>query len=150
LAAGDWPLTISSSGESLLIIARTPLEEYVAKVLDGEASSFKSPEALRAMAVAVRTYALAFRARPAAGGFDLCDSTHCQALRMNPSSAMSREAAASTEGELLWYRGVLAHTYYHRNCGGKLEDGRVLEGRTVPYLQIKSDAYCIRSAEQWR
>ncbi|HEX2711540.1 MAG TPA: SpoIID/LytB domain-containing protein [Candidatus Acidoferrales bacterium] len=149
VASGDSPLALRGWGESLLVVAQMPLEDYVAQVLDAEASAFKSVEARRAMAVAVRTYALAFRRRHAAEGFDLCDSTHCQALRIGTASAASREAAESTEGELLWYRGELAHTYYHRNCGGKLEDGRAVEGAAVPYLRAKSDTYCVRRAEEW-
>jgi stage II sporulation protein D len=49
-----------------------PLERYVAAALAGEAGTFRSAEALRAMAVAVRTYAVRLRGRHAAEGYDFC------------------------------------------------------------------------------
>src|SRR5580658_10384150 len=61
-------------------IVEIPLETYVAAVLAGESGGFQSSEALKAMAVAARTYAVRMRGRHSAEGFDLCDTTHCQRL----------------------------------------------------------------------
>ena len=131
-----------------------PMDEYVAGVLAGETGSFKSDEALKAMAVTARTYALHFGARHAIDGFDFCDSTHCQNLRLGDVTPRLRKIVESTAGEVLWYDGEPAATYYHANCGGTTEDGRYILGndeQRAPYLKQHSDTYCIRSSNnRWR
>lgn len=124
---------------------RMPMEEYVAGVLAGEASTMQSPESLRAMAVAARTYAAKFRGRHRREGFDFCDTTHCQDLRISAVTDRVREAAAATEGELLWYRGALVAAYYSKHCGGMSEASP--EG---PYLDQHRDPYCLRQPDRWR
>ena len=57
------------------------METYVARVLAGEAVRDSQPAALEALAITIRTFALANRGRHRADGFDLCDQTHCQVLR---------------------------------------------------------------------
>ena len=77
---GDFPVEIRASDGHLLITASMPMEEYIAGVLAGETGNFKSEEALKAMAVAARTYAMHFGSRHALDGFEFCDTTHCQDL----------------------------------------------------------------------
>ena len=95
-----------------------PLEQYVAAVLAGECSTFRSDEAIKAMAVAARSYGLHLRGRHAAEGYDLCSTTHCQ--RVEPDAVTPRLAslAAQTAGEMLWFAGKPAFACYSRNCGG--------------------------------
>ena len=78
-----------------------PLERYVAAVLAGESSVFQSPEALKAMAVAARTYAVRLRGRHSAEGFDFCATTHCQRLDLDAVTPRLTGIAAQTAGELL-------------------------------------------------
>ncbi len=131
-------------------VAALPLEQYVAAVLAGESSVFQSDEALKAMAVAARTYALRMRGRHAKDGFDLCDTTHCQRIELENIAPRLRAAAGETDGELLWYRGRLAFTPYTRNCGGRTEDAAALwPDLAAPYLKSRDDPYCARSAWQW-
>ena len=140
------PLTISGYHGHLRLTARMPLEDYVAAVLAGEAGGFKSDEALKAMAVAARTYAVRFLPRHAADGFDFCDTTHCQDLRLGVEPARVRAAVSATEGELLWYDGRPAATYYSRSCGGMIERGSVLDAALeAPYLREHEDQFCLRS-----
>ena len=150
----DFPVTVRASDGKLLLTASMPMDEYIAGVLAGETGSFKSDEALKAMAVAARTYALHFGARHAIDGFDFCDSTHCQNLRLGDVTPRLRKIVESTAGEVLWYDGEPAATYYHANCGGTTEDGRYILGndeQRAPYLQQHSDTYCIRSNNnRWR
>ncbi len=150
----DFPVTIRASGGKLLVTAVMPVDEYIAGVLAGETGNFKSDEALKAMAVAARTYAMHFGARHALDGFDFCDSTHCQNLRIEAVTPRLRKLAEDTAGEVLWYDGEPAATYYHANCGGTTEDGRYILGndeQLAPYLKQHSDAYCVRNgASQWR
>jgi stage II sporulation protein D len=95
-------------------ILTLPLEEYVAGVMSGEGATMKSPEALKALSVAIRTYAVKFRGRHKDEGYDFCDTTHCQNYRRVAFS----EAADATAGEMLWSKGELADAYYSKDCGG--------------------------------
>ncbi len=64
-----------------------------------------------------------------------------------------RRIAESTAGEVLWYDGEPAATYYYANCGGTTEDGHFILGNDearAPYLKQHSDHYCIRDGgTQW-
>src|SRR4051812_4240020 len=107
---------------------------------------------MKAMAVAVRTYAARFRGRHAADGFDYCDTTHCQDLRLAVQNPRTRAAARETAGELLWYRGELATTYYHQHCGGTAAAANeVWPGATsrAAYLKSHPDPYCAAQPLHW-
>jgi stage II sporulation protein D len=148
-ARGEW--RIRSRDGLLLLTLTMPLEEYVSAVLQGEGTVLKSDEALKAMAVAARTYALHFGSRHRAGGFDFCDTTHCQDLRLGNESARVRAAVTATEGAVLWFEGRPAATYYHRSCGGEIEDAHALEpGLRAAYLRSHHDDYCLRIPDEWQ
>ena len=119
----------------------------------GETGNFKSEEALKAMAVAARTYAMHFGSRHALEHFDFCDTTHCQDLLVAGITDRLRNIVQSTAGEVLWFEGKPAAAYYHANCGGMTEDGRYLLGKDeapAPYLMQHSDSYCVRNGgTQW-
>jgi SpoIID/LytB domain protein len=119
-----------------------PLEEYVAGVLAGEAARNSSPSALAALAITVRTFALANLSRHRADGFDLCDLTHCQVLRK--ATPATEAAAAGTAGRVLLYRGALASVFYTASCGGRTEQpSHVWPGASDPeYLPSRDDDAC--------
>lgn len=147
----DNELRIQAREDLLLLTLTMPLDEYVTAVLQGESASFKSDEALKAMAVAARTYAVRFGSRHRLEGFDFCDTTHCQDLRLGNESPRARAAAAATEGELLWFEGRPAATYYHRSCGGEIEDAKALEPDLhVRYLKRHHDDYCVHIPDEWQ
>ncbi len=144
----DGELNVAASNGVFLLTLSMPLEQYVTAVLQGESAGFKSDEALKAMAVAARTYAVHFGSRHRAEGFDFCDTTHCQDVRLGNESARVRAAVAATEGELLWFEGRAAATYYHRSCGGEIEDAAALDPDLhAPYLRQHQDQYCSRGDE---
>jgi len=117
----------------------------VAAVLSAESGDPAAHEEnLKAMAVAIRTFAVHFRGRHGAEGFDLCDNTHCQVVSWATPSPRAVEAATATKGLLLWYGGAVAETYYHQNCGGTLASANeVWPGTDAPYLHTHADPYCI-------
>jgi stage II sporulation protein D len=149
----EFPVEVRALQGQLLVTATMPMDEYLAGVLAGEVGSFKSDEALKALAVAARTYAMHFGSRHALEGFDLCGTTHCQDLRIAGSNPRLRQIAESTASEVLWYEGEPAATYYHANCGGTTEDGKFILGNDeakAPYLKQHSDTYCTRNGgAQW-
>lgn len=129
------------------------VEEYVAGVIAGESSVFRSDEALKAMAVAARSYAVRLRGRHASEGFDFCITTHCQHLERRAVTPRLVSIAGQTAGELLWFEGKPAFACYTRNCGGRTEAvAAVWPDLAEPYLQSHPDSYCLRSGNvdwQW-
>ena len=124
------------------VVRTIPLEEYVAGVLAGEAARNSSPSALEALAITVRTYALANLSRHRADGFDLCDLTHCQVLRK--ATLATETAAQGTAGKILLYRGAVASVFYTASCGGRTEQpSQVWPGASDPeYLPSRDDDAC--------
>jgi SpoIID/LytB domain protein len=135
-------LRIGVARSSGYIVRTIPLEEYVAGVLAGEAARNSSPSALEALAITVRTFALANLSRHRADGFDLCDLTHCQVLRK--ATLATESAATGTAGRVLLYRGALASVFYTASCGGRTEQpSHVWPGASDPeYLPSRNDDAC--------
>jgi len=137
------PSTRPSEGPGSLrggfVVRSMPLEEYVAGVVAGEAFPNSGAAALEALAITVRTYAVANRGRHRADGFDLCDQTHCQALR-KPTAATSL-AATATAGRILTDRGGAAEVFYSAACGGHTErPSEVWPGAVdPPFLPARRD-----------
>jgi stage II sporulation protein D len=120
-----------------------PLEEYVAAVLAGEATGFRSAESLKAMAVAARTYAAHFLGRHEREGFDFCDTTHCQDFRITAVNSRHHEAVNATANEVLRYDRRPIPAYYHQNCGGAPEPH-------APYLRQTKDSFCLsKTMSDW-
>ena len=127
-------------------IVQLSAEDYVAAVLAGESGTFRSGEALKAMAVAARTYAARLRGRHAAEGYDFCGTTHCQRAEPRQVTPKLSAAVRATVGELLWFEGVPALAVYARDCGGKSEAGETVwsDIQQIPYLRVRVDPYCTR------
>jgi SpoIID/LytB domain protein len=118
------------------------LDAYVARVLAGEAARDSPPAALEALAIAVRTFTLANRNRHGADGFDLCDETHCQVMRV--ATPVTERAAVATTDRVLLHNGVPASIYYSASCGGRTErPSAVWPGaEDPPYLPSQPDDAC--------
>jgi len=144
------PLEVHAMGGALIFIARLPTEEYTAAVVQGETSGNMPPEALRAIAVAARTYATHFRERHKVEHFDFCDSTHCQFANLNVTPAVTA-AVEQTRGELLWDHGKPLAAYYHQDCGGRTESAKnVWPSAEQANSSSRDDPYCVRSSKPWR
>ena len=129
-------------------VAALPLEAYVARVLTAEALPDSQPAALEALAITIRTYALANLGRHQADGFDLCDETHCQVMRT--ATPATERAAAATAGRVLLDGGQPASVYYSASCGGRTEvPSAVWPGAAdPPFLPSQEDDAC-RGAPAW-
>jgi len=141
-----------SAGEGGAVV-ELPQERYVAAVLAGEVGSFRNEEALKAMAVAARTYAAYFRARHRTEGYDFCSTTHCQRAILKDAGGRFKKAAEATRGQLLWFHSKPAFAVYTQDCGGKSEAAHaVWPAAQAPYLAVHTDPYCrtnSRAAWTW-
>lgn len=112
---------IPESG-GLRVVNHVGLETYIGAVVGAEMPSSWSLEALRAQAVAARSYALAHMARPANRHWHLGDTTRWQAYKgLSSSNERTRQAAASTAGMILSYQGAIVESLYAANRQISLE-----------------------------
>jgi len=88
-------------------------------VVAGEGEPRAADAAQQALAITVRTFALANRNRHRREGFDLCDTTHCQVLK--PPTPSSRRATEQTVGRVLLHDRQPAFVFYSAWCGGHVE-----------------------------
>jgi len=97
----------------LRLINHLGLERYISSVVGAEMPCSWSMEALRAQAVAARSYAMAHMARPADDHWHLGDTTRWQNYTgLAGVTPRTREATASTAGVILSYRGGIVESLY--------------------------------------
>ncbi len=151
IASGKW--VISSQHDGLRVLLTLPSENYVIAALSGEAAPDEPIASLKAMAISMRTFALVNANRHQSEGFGLCDSTHCQALRLGKPSPEVEQAVRETAGETLWSGAQRAHVFYTQHCGGRSEAASAVwpEERAGYLAGQHSDPYCLRrSPAQWQ
>ncbi len=125
---GVFEAYLSRSGE-VVLVDELNLEDYLRGVVPEELGPAAWPEleALKAQAVAARTYALGNRGQYAAEGYDLCDTPRCQVYGgMGSEHPLSDRAVAETRGEFLAYGDRPINALYTSTCGGHTEDARVV------------------------
>lgn len=136
----------------LVAVNAVRLDDYVQGVVPGEMPASWAPEALKAQAVAARTYALATDAGGAL--FDQYPDTRSQVYRGVEAEQPSANAAVrATAGQVLRYRGRIAVTYFFSTSGGETEDVQnVFYGsQPQPYLTSVDDPYDdISPKHTWR
>jgi stage II sporulation protein D len=114
-------IEIRTEGAGVTAINELDIDTYVRGVVAGEMPSSWPLEALKAQAVAARTYALA--TRKTTGLFDQYPDTRSQVYRgVTGESVRSDAAVAQTAGRVLTYAGVPAVTYYFSTSGGHTEN----------------------------
>ena len=132
------PAIGGDSGAAGDSVGTWPLEVYVARVLAGEAEPEAADVAFEALAVAIRTFALANADRHSRDGFDLCDGTHCQVPRA--ATAKTRRAAMATAAQILTWNGAPAEVFYSASCGGYSESAdQVWPEADYPYMRSAPD-----------
>ncbi|MEB3254864.1 MAG: SpoIID/LytB domain-containing protein [Synechococcaceae cyanobacterium] len=126
-------LQLSRQGEALQAVNHVSLESYLAGVVGSEMPASWPLDALRAQAVAARTYALSQR-RPAAA-YDLKATVASQVYRgVAAETASTREAVASTRSQVLMHGGALINAVFHSSSGGSTENSGEMWSRQLPYL----------------
>lgn len=127
----------------LNIVNELGLEDYLKGVVPNEMppAKFDAPEALKAQAVAARTYALKNQQRFLREGYQLCATIACQLYRGADSErSLSTTAVEATRGIVLKYRGELIDSLYTSTCGGQTEDAsNIFRTLNAPYLR---SAFC--------
>jgi stage II sporulation protein D len=154
-------LAILQDESALDVVNQVELESYVPSVMMSEISAGWHPEALKAQAVAVRTYAMrrTTRKNAALATYDLTDDTSNQVYKGVLGIAASlTAAAAATRGIVLGSGGLPIDVWYHSACGGHTAASVEVTGTaSPPYLAGAPDvdatarAYCAASPYySWR
>ena len=122
------------------------LEDYVRGVVANELS-YPALEALKAQAIAARTYALKNRGQFASEGFDLLPTTRSQVYRgLSSETALTSRAVEETRGIIATYNGEPINALYTSTCGGRTEDAGNIFNEAIPYLRGRECAVEGRAA----
>jgi len=116
------------------------LEQYLYGVVPSEMPSAWASEALKAQAVAARSYAMA--TRQVGAPYDVFSDTRSQMyLGLSHEDPASDAAVDATKGQVLYYGGKVATTYFSSTSGGQTESAADWYGTAVPYLVSVPDPY---------
>ncbi|MBM4381389.1 MAG: SpoIID/LytB domain-containing protein [Deltaproteobacteria bacterium] len=119
----------------LQLVNVVTLEQYLAAVLGSEMPPSFPEEALKAQAVAARTYALQKKLEALGQPFHLGSSVLHQVYGgLAREEARTRAAVKATHGEVLTVELAPIEAYFHASCGGRTESGQSALGRPLPYL----------------
>jgi len=142
-------LQVLAQGSGLQVINHVPLETYLASVVGSEMPASWPQQALRAQAVAARTYAL--KGRKPAAAYDLKATVASQMYRgIEAETPSTREAVAATRGLVLTYGSGLIEAVFHSSSGGNTESSGDLWRQQLPYLVSVPDFDQESPVAQWR
>jgi len=139
LTAGDLAVrgdvVVRLQGGRLQLINVLPLEIYLVAVLGSEMPPEFPQEALKAQAVASRTYALWKKLESYGALVNMGSSViHQVYAGLAREDARTRAAVEATSGQILTYELQPIEAYFHASCGGRTESGLSALGRDLPYL----------------
>ena len=127
---------INKNSNSLTVINIVPVEKYLCGVVPKEMSPSFSEQALKAQAVAARSFTLKNKGLHEKDGYDLCATNHCQFYDGGAAAnEKTDKAVQATQGEVLYFNGEVARTNFHTDSGGMTEANSNVWGAEIPYLQ---------------
>lgn len=134
----------SASGETPLLTAVNIVgfEDYIRGVVPREIGFIRPEnfEAMKAQAVAARTYAIRNLNRRRALGFDLMATSDDQVYGgQDAETTLTDHAVFATEGEILLFAGALVDAFYHSTCGGATSAIAAVWSGDRPYLRGVAD-----------
>ncbi|HEY9677305.1 MAG TPA: SpoIID/LytB domain-containing protein [Drouetiella sp.] len=130
----------ASDSNGITAINIVDLEDYLLSVLPSEMPASWPLEALKAQAVAARSYAIANIGKHSRDGYDLRATVDDQVyLGVTQENPRSNRAVAETEGIILKHEGRPVSAFFHSTSGGSTEVAEYVWGKPVPYLRMVPD-----------
>ena len=127
---------IENRGGKLVVINSLPLEDYLLGVVPSEMPSKWNYEALKAQAIAARSYAIANRGKRASHGYDLKDTPEDQAYGgASSETATTNSAVIETKGEVITYNRKIIPAYYSASAGGHTRNSGSVWNKDLPFLK---------------
>ena len=133
---------VTANGNKLNAINVIDIEDYLRGVVPYEIGKLDESkfEALKAQAVAARTYAYKHFGSRVAQGFDVYADTRDQVYKgLHSATELTDKAVRETEGVVMTYNGEFITAYYHSTCGGETEGVATWGRPDHPYLKNKPD-----------
>ena len=142
---GELRVARSAKGD-MDVINVLNVEAYLYGVVPKEMSPKWPLEALKAQAIAARTYVLYQKEKGKDRAYDVLASTASQVYGgAGAEAAISNRAVDETKGMVLLYGGQLALPYFHANSGGMTEEARRVWSADVPYLKAVRDDFSAKA-----
>lgn len=146
-------ITVRVKRENKNTIEKIPLEKYLIGVLAGEMPVSYNIEALKAQAVAARTYTINKIEQNKEKEYDVVDTTNDQVYKdeqqlkeiwkenYNNNTKKIKQAIKETNGEYLTYEGKPIHAFFFSTSSGKTENCKDVFGESLPYLVSVSSTW---------
>ncbi|MBR1884803.1 MAG: SpoIID/LytB domain-containing protein [Schwartzia sp.] len=137
---GHIVLSLAADG-TITVINEVKLDDYIGGVISEEMSPDWPSEALKAQAVAARTFAVYSLGLHDEDGYDVCTTTHCQVYGgIESESPEGLRAVSATRGEILTYQGKAIYAAFHASSGGMTAGSEEAGGMALPYLKPVRDS----------
>lgn len=141
-------IRVSAVDGEVEVVNVLDLEAYLRGVVPSEMAASWPLEALKAQAVAARSYTLV--SLDPAARYDLCATTDCQVYRgVEAEHPRTDEAIRATAGVVVTYAGQAAKTYYHSDSGGTVASSSEVWGTSIPYLVALQDVQSSTPHRAW-
>jgi len=141
-------IRLSAVGDEVEVVNVLDIEAYLRGVVPSEMAASWPLEALKAQAVAARSYTLV--SLNPGGRYDLCATVDCQVYRgVEAEHPRTDEAIAATAGVVVTYLGETAKTYYHSDSGGAVASSQEVWGSSIPYLVALQDVPSTTPHRAW-
>lgn len=127
----------------LFLVNRIDMESYLKGVLPHEIDHRWPIEALKAQAIAARSYAIVRMRENKNKLYDLDNSAYSQVYRgMGGEKESTSDAVTQTAGLVLLHNGLTAVGFFHASCGGRTEASELVWAARVPYLVSRISPWC--------
>jgi len=147
-------LIILATNSNLMLINEIDIESYLMSVVPSEVPPEWPREALKAQAVAARTYALyeMVSSRQKNLPFDVYADTRSQVYKGESAEHKTTSLAVDeTRGEVIRYQGRIIPAYFHASSGGFTENSEEVFGTAWPYLRsVPSPYYKVYPNSEWK
>ena len=132
----------SSWGSGVTVVNVVPMELYVQGVVPSEIVPSWRLDAIKAQAVAARTYAVFHKNGYRSSGYDVTDDTRSQVYKgASVETESTNRAVKETAGEVITYGGKPIDALFHSSGGGYTENSENVWGTSVPYLRGVKEYY---------
>ncbi len=129
-------LTFAINGLVMTAVNIVGLEDYLYGVVPSEMPQSYEMEALKAQAIAARSYAMTMLNTHISLGYQLCDTTNCQVYKgYSGEAARTSQAVDLTAGEVACYNGKPIEAYFSASSGGYSENSENVWYYALPYLR---------------
>ena len=137
-------------GKGITAVNQVDLEDYLYSVVGAEAIPSWPQEALKAQAVAARSYALYKRSKSSNQLYDLDTTTKTQVYKGLGSEYLStHQAVKATKGQVMTYNDRVILAVFHSSSGGHTENVEDVWSSPLPYLRGVVDYDYVAPVFQW-